>query len=307
MVTSGSTPLRRLGLIGLDTSHVTAFTQLLHAEGDPHHVPGFRVVAAVAAGSPQFALSRDRIAGFTDELRSRHGVTIVPEIGGLPKDLDAILLESVDGRQHLAQFAEIAPRGIPIFIDKPLAASAADAQAIAQQSLLHSSPVMSCSALRYADAFMEALGTGDGAVTGIDLYGPMPFIPELPRYFWYGVHTVEMLFRAFGPGARRVQAISNERFDVITAEWADGRMATIRGHRAGNTEFGGVIHRPATSVPFRIGTGKVPFYASLLRAIAGFVTTGHSPVALAESVEIVRFLEAANLSQERAGQWVALA
>ena len=36
----------RLGLIGLDTSHVTAFTDVLNNPQHKDHVPGARVVAA---------------------------------------------------------------------------------------------------------------------------------------------------------------------------------------------------------------------------------------------------------------------
>src|SRR5437879_1383636 len=70
-------PLIRIGIIGLDTSHCTAFTNVLHnpkAEGD---LAGFRVVAAFPGGSPDIAASRDRIDNFTKELRDKQGVEIV--------------------------------------------------------------------------------------------------------------------------------------------------------------------------------------------------------------------------------------
>jgi hypothetical protein len=234
-------------------------------------------------------------------------VEIVPSIAALPRDLDAYFLESVDGRQHLEQFREIAARGKPVFIDKPLAASTADARAILALAADHGTPVMSCSALRFAETFETALAAAPGGpVTGADFFGPMPFITELPGYFWYGIHAAEMLYRAFGVGARRVRVASNEQADVITAEWHDGRLATIRGHRARNTEFGGTLFRPQACLPFRIGAGRVPFYASLLGAVAKFVHTGVSPIEPRETLEIVQFLEAANLSRERQ-DWIAVA
>src|SRR4051794_9295017 len=72
----GSKPLRA-GIIGLDTSHVVAFTKVLNgpkAEGD---LAGVRVVAAYPGGSPDIAQSRDRVAEFTKQLREAHGVEIV--------------------------------------------------------------------------------------------------------------------------------------------------------------------------------------------------------------------------------------
>ena len=41
------TPIK-VGIIGLDTSHVVAFTQLLNDPARPDHIPGARVVAAVS-------------------------------------------------------------------------------------------------------------------------------------------------------------------------------------------------------------------------------------------------------------------
>ena len=59
----------RIGLIGLDTSHAVAFTQLLNDPSRPDHVPGARVVAAFKGGSPDIEASATRIEKFTAELR----------------------------------------------------------------------------------------------------------------------------------------------------------------------------------------------------------------------------------------------
>ena len=52
----------RLGLIGLDTSHVIAFTRLLNDTNHKDHVTGGKVVAAFAGGSSDIesSYSRDR-------------------------------------------------------------------------------------------------------------------------------------------------------------------------------------------------------------------------------------------------------
>ena len=93
----------RIGMIGLDTSHVAVFTKLLNQ--DNSQVPelaGCRVVAAFPAGNAEFPLSRDRVDGFTKEVRALE-VEIVASIEELLSRVDAVMLESVDGTQHLAQ------------------------------------------------------------------------------------------------------------------------------------------------------------------------------------------------------------
>ena len=52
----------RIGLIGCDTSHATAFTQILNDPASKNHITGARVVAAVRAASPDIESSTDRLA-----------------------------------------------------------------------------------------------------------------------------------------------------------------------------------------------------------------------------------------------------
>ena len=58
----------KVGMIGLDTSHVTAFTSRFNDPDHASHVPGARVVGAYRGGSPDIPSSVDRIDGFTQYL-----------------------------------------------------------------------------------------------------------------------------------------------------------------------------------------------------------------------------------------------
>ena len=66
----------RIGMIGLDTSHVTAFTALLNDPKSPNHVSGAKIVAAFKGGSPDIESSWSRVEGYTKELREKYGVII---------------------------------------------------------------------------------------------------------------------------------------------------------------------------------------------------------------------------------------
>src|SRR5580704_4903956 len=130
----------RAGIIGLDTSHVVAFTKLLNAPTPKPELAGVRVVAAYPGGSPDIPSSRDRVAGFTRELRDKFGVTIVGSIDELLASVDVVLLESVDGRPHLEQARPILRARKPVFIDKPVAGSLADAVQIFELAREERSP-----------------------------------------------------------------------------------------------------------------------------------------------------------------------
>ncbi len=289
----------KLGMIGLDTSHAIAFAELLNDPANEYHVPGGRIVAAYP-GTPSmdFEMSCGRLEKFTNELHSRFGVRLEQSPEAVAATCDAVFLESVDGRVHLDLFQKIAPFGKPVFIDKPVAVSFKDARSIVDSAIRYNVPVMSCSSLRYAEALYRQLEVTDkGEIIGADFFGPMPLQPTQPGLFWYGIHTVEMLYAALGKGCVQVSAAVNEEHEVIVGVWADGRIGTIRGNRRGNASFGGTIHREKGSGFVDVGAYPKPYYASMLERIMDMFRTGRPPIEMTETLEIVCFIEAANESR----------
>src|SRR5678816_149116 len=110
----------RLGLIGLDTSHCTAFTELLNNPTNKEHVAGARVVAAFKGGSPDIPSSLQHVEEYTTTLREKYGVHIVDTIEQVCREVDAVLIESVDGRPHLEQARIVIAAHKPLYIDKPV-------------------------------------------------------------------------------------------------------------------------------------------------------------------------------------------
>ncbi|GMA62053.1 Gfo/Idh/MocA family oxidoreductase [Alicyclobacillus fastidiosus] len=288
----------KIGMIGLDTSHVIAFTDLLHNEQHSYHVPGGEVVAAYPGGSPDFPASSSRIEGFTTELRDKYRVRIVDNIRDIPETCDAILLESVDGRVHLSQFRKIVEFGKPVFVDKPFVLTSHDAKEMVRLAQAYGTPLMSCSALRFSEALISALSVNNGGrVTGCDTFGPMAIEPTQPGVFWYGIHCVEMLFAVLGPDCVSVRAITNEDYDEIVGVWSDGRIGTIRGNRIGNSQFAAILHREKSIQYVDISGCDKPFYASLLENIIQFFQTGVPTCDLEMTCRIVHFMEQANKSR----------
>lgn len=286
----------RLAIIGLDTSHVMAFTELLNTPDHPHHIPGGQVVAAFPGGSQSFSLSRNRVAQFTADIKAKFNVAITASIEEAAEQADAILLESVDGGQHLEQFRILARYKIPVFIDKPFATSRKDALAIQRLAVRRSIPVFSASAVRYAKGINEC---GQGrTIEGVNAHGPVAILEDYPDYFWYGVHSADVLFSKMGPGCECVDVQHHEKADIITGFWKDGRVGSIYGERIkGCGSFGctvftteGVFHSAADAT--------VPYYALLLKEVMKFFETGISPIPIAETVEIMAFLEAAGKSRK---------
>ena len=109
----------RVGMIGLDTSHVVAFTRIMNDPKATGALKEVQVVAAWPGGNPDFPLSRDRVADFTRKVKVMD-VEIVDSIGQLLSKVDAVLLESVDGSQHLEQVRPVFEAGKPVAMAKIL-------------------------------------------------------------------------------------------------------------------------------------------------------------------------------------------
>ena len=290
---------KRVGIIGLDTSHAVAFTKSL-LRGDAAF-KGYKVVAAYPQGSLDIVSSTERIPGYTEEVK-KMGVEIVNSIEELLGKVDVVLLETNDGRRHLEQAMQVFKSGKRTFIDKPIAASLKDAKEIFTAAEKYNVPVFSSSSLRFAKRMSEIKNGSLGKVQGADTYCPMKFEKTHPDLFWYGIHGVEMLFTVMGTGCESVQRTIGIDQEVFTAKWKDGRIGTFRGIKNGKQDYGGTAFGEKG-----ISTlGPYSGYDPLLIEIINFFETGISPVDKEETLEICAFIEASDLSKKRNGQVVSL-
>ncbi len=307
----------RIGMIGLDTSHCGAFAGMFNDPDAPEEVRGFRVVAAYPSFSPDVASSAGRIEEYKQQLIDKHAVKMADSVEALVEQVDVVLLTSVDGRRHLAELRPVAKAGKPCYIDKPFAASLADAKEMVKLIKEHRLPCFSASSLRFDSAYVPfqatripppATAPAEGqteapVILGCDAYAPASLEPTNPGFFWYGIHGVEILYTIMGVGCRRVQCTSTPDGDLAVGVWADGRLGTMRGIRKGPHHYGANV-MGAKGLECRPATGD--FYKGLCRAIAGFFRTGQSPVPIDETLELCAFIDAAWRSSRQGGDDLTL-
>lgn len=299
---SAAEPLR-LGLIGLDTSHVTAFTKLLNDTNHKDHVPGGKVVAAFKGGSPDIESSWSRVDGYTKELQDKYGVKIVPTIEELCSQVDAVLLTSVDGRPHLEQARPVIKAGKRMFIDKPIGGTLRDAIEIFRLAKEAKVPVFSSSSYRYYPSMVEVKKTDVGEIRSVISYGPAHLEPHHPDLFWYGVHPTEALFTILGTGCETVVRTTTPDTDIITGTWSGGRVGTLHALRKGPTPHK-VIVFGTKAVAEQKGSGD---YGPLIREVMKFFQTGVAPVSPEETLNLFAFMEAADESKRQGGAPVKIA
>ncbi|MCB1206259.1 MAG: Gfo/Idh/MocA family oxidoreductase [Verrucomicrobiae bacterium] len=289
-------------MIGMDTSHVPAFTKLFHDPAAAGDLSGFRVVAGLPDGSDT-PMSRDRIEAFTKETREL-GVEIVDSVEALVERSDRLMILSVDGRIHLRQAKALFAAGKPVFVDKPVAGTLAECLALYGLAADLGIPCFSASSTRFGPRIVDPAWRSEaGRVLGATSWGPLAYQAGQPELFFYGIHGIEALFTAMGPGCRSVTRVKTPFHDLVTGKWSDGRVGVYRGLLQGEKPYGLAIHGEQSTV----NLAEEPSYEALCLEIGRFFKTGVPPVSAAETLEIYAFMEAADESLRRGGASVELA
>ena len=289
---------KRIGIIGLDTSHSEVFTKMINSGAV---AGGYKVVAAYPHGSPDIPEALKMKPGIIAAVKSM-GVEIVDSIDALLKKVDVILLETIDGRPHYEQALPVLKAGKRMFIDKPVAANLADAKRIFEASGKYNSPIFTSSALRFDLTVQSVVNGSIGNVTGADVYTPAIIEPHHMDLAWYAIHGVEMLFTVMGPGCASISRTHQEGTDLIVGTWKDGRIGSVRGIRAGASNIAGTAFGDKGIA----NLGPFNSYVPLVNQIISFFETGVPPVSEAETLEIFAFMHAADLSRKAKGKSISI-
>jgi hypothetical protein len=290
----------RIGIIGCDTSHATAFTESINNPAAKGHVPGGKVVAAFKGGSKDIPSSANRVAEYSKTLAEKYGVKFHDSVEELCQNVDAVLLESVDGRPHLELVRPVLKAKKIVFVDKPVAGSLRDAKEIFRLAKEANVPVFSSSALRFASNTQAVKNGSIGKVSSVETYGPCELEPHHPDLFWYGVHGTEALFTVMGTGCETVQRQQTPEGKIeVVGTWKDGRKGVFRE----DNNFRGLAKGEKGEAPVGSFDGYVPLVIEIMK----FFKTGVSPVSAEETLEIFAFMEAADVSKAKNGEPVKIA
>lgn len=289
---------KRIGIIGLDTSHAPAFTRTFNArDASAQDLRGFRVVAAYPPGSPDIESSTSRVPEYVREMRDM-GVEIVASIGELVRKVDFVLLTTNDGRVHFEQARPVIEAGRPLYVDKPMAASLADVIALFEAAKARKVPLFSASSLRWIPGALELRDGAQGTVEGADTFSWASLEPTHPDLYWYGIHGVEILFTVMGTGCLSVSRFQTADTEFCVGQWEGGRIGTVRGLRSSEHSYGGTVFAEKKIEVLPMGSD----YEPMLKAIARFFATGRPPVSEDETIEIYAFMSAADRSKAQGGQ-----
>ncbi|WP_157251593.1 Gfo/Idh/MocA family protein [Nonomuraea typhae] len=270
----------RLGLIGLDNTHADHAIRHLNAE---RALGDVRVVALCGGTAER-----------TAQLSGQGGV----EFGvDRPEDLigriDAAIVMDRDPALHRPNAEPLLKAGIPVFVDKPLAGSVADAEAILAAARTGGVPVTSSSALRWAvEALRERLD-GLGELRSVVATGPVQRDSPYGGVAFYGVHAVEMALHLFEPpsAAPLVSVLPGAVLATARAGAAHAVVNLVERDAEGAVPFTVQVTgtRGVLAEPMALGKD---YTLPALRRFADMVETGKQPLDEAELLAPVRFMEA---------------
>jgi predicted dehydrogenase len=273
MTTTGR-HMARIGFIGTENSHTDHFIRYLNTE---RRHPGSSAVALCGGRSERNLALAD--AGGIE--------LVVDEPADLVGRVDAVIVSTRDGARHREQAEPLLAAGIPVLVDKPLATTVDDADAILAAAARSGAPVYSASALRFTPQVAElARGAARaGELRALHVAGPADPDSPYSGLFFYGIHHVETALELLGN-----PKIEPSDLAVTARRNGDTTSATLRIEGVDLT-LTFVAPAGGASVPFhatavhtrdvlaRTITLGADYNAPALAAFVHTVETGVAPVA----------------------------
>lgn len=226
--------MTRIGIVGTENSHVDHFIRHLNVEKE------FGEWRAVALGGGDN--ERNRALAETGKID-----VIAESAEDFLDQIDALIISNRDGGLHAAPAIAALEAGKSVLVDKPLATSVADAEAVIAAAKKSSGVLASYSALRHlADvaaikAELAELGTPQVVIAS----GPADPDSEYAGLFFYGVHSIEVIMEILGnpsiDGAVHVDRVGSTVTATAQAGGVEIITNFVRPGEAGPLEFHAMV------------------------------------------------------------------
>ena len=226
--------MTRIGVVGTENSHVDHFIRFLNVE---HRHPDFTVTALAGGDSERNRTLAE--AGGID--------TIVESSADLVGQIDAAIISSRDGGLHAEQALPLIKAGLPVLVDKPLAAGVRDATTMLDAAEESGQVLVSASAVRFAPeiAGLRDASESRGTTRFVSVVGAADPDSEYAGLFFYGIHVVETVLELTGDG----------EFGPVSVSRNDGSITAT-------TQINDI--NVAMTFVLKDDTGQVPFHATVV-------------------------------------------
>lgn len=230
--------------------------------------------------------------------------SLIPNVVAKPEDVigqvDAVIISTDDGDDHIRRVKPFIEAGLPVFVDKPMATNIVDLRQFVQWHKA-GSVILSTSGMRYA----PEMRLNEEQRSQL---GDLRWITSFTCKTWerYGIHALEAVEPLLGPGFLTVQALSDAGGDVMHLTHRSGVRVTIGALHDAYGSFGAVhLYGTQGQLPLRL-TDTYHAFRGQLVAFIDMLQTGARPLPFDETVELMAVIIAGRRSREQNGALIQI-
>ncbi|MEW6306216.1 MAG: Gfo/Idh/MocA family oxidoreductase [Verrucomicrobiota bacterium] len=211
--------------------------------------------------------------------------------------VDAVIIATDDGNDHVRRAQPFIAAGLPVFVDKPLATNVADLRQFIRWQA-DGAKILSTSGMRYAPEMEDAAKS----------LGDLRWVTSFTCKMWerYGIHALEAVYPLVGEGFVSVKAESQTGSDIVHLRHKSGVQFTVAAVQDALGSFG-AVHLYGTKAQRALTLADT--YSAFRGQLVAFIEmlrTGRPPFAFAQTIELMAILIAAIRSREHLGRLVWL-
>lgn len=238
------------------------------------------------------------------ETRRIARAALIPNVVKRPEDVfgqvDAVVIPTDIGHEHVARCRPFVEAGLPIFVDKPLVDNAPDLRTFCRW-VERGTMILSSSCMRYCKEFAPYR-------TSTRRLGTLRYATITTPKSWerYGIHALEGAYPILGPGFISARNTGTAKRNVVHFKHRNGCDLVVV---ASEDMYGGlgVLQLCGTKGFVQVAAAdRFAMFKSQLEAFVTYVRTGRRPFPFAETVELMKMVIAGIRSREQGGREIRL-
>lgn len=230
--------------------------------------------------------------------------SLIPNVVARPEDVighvDAVIVATDKGHEHMERCRPFVEAGLPIFVDKPLVDNEADLRTFVRW-VAAGKPIMSSSCMRYAREFLRYRRS-------TRKLGVLRFASITTPKSWerYGIHALEGIYPILGPGFVSVRNTGTADRNVVHLKHRCGADVVVVASSDMYGAFGCLELCGTTGHASAAFGDTFHAFKAQLVAFIEFLRTGHRPFPFDETVELMKLVIAGIRSREENGREIAI-
>jgi predicted dehydrogenase len=230
--------------------------------------------------------------------------SLIEHVVAQPEDVighvDAVIISTDDGDDHVRRAMPFIEAGLPVFMDKPMATNIADLDQFLRWHL-EGKTILSTSGMRYAPEMREV-------VVQREQLGDLRWLTSFTCKTWerYGIHALEAVYPVTGPGFLHVRTEHQPGSDIVHLAHCSGVQVTLAAIHDAFGSFGGVhVYGTKGQMPLRLTDTYAAFRGQLV-AFIELLRTGRRPFPFSQTVELMAIIIAGIRSRAEGRRTVLL-